>query len=80
MPHPPHGVDCGMTHKDPDLIDSIGFKPSQTIYTLDEKQLQIVKEIVANNRFKDENIESCNDGLVRAILPHQARCILAMRI
>ncbi len=37
---------------------------------LDEKQLQVTKEIVVNNRFADEDIESCSDELVREVLEY----------
>lgn len=38
--------------------------------TLDEKQLQVAKDIIANNRFTDEDIESCSDKLVREVLEY----------
>ena len=37
---------------------------------LDEKQMHATKEIVANNRFTDEDIESCSDKLVREVLEY----------
>lgn len=37
---------------------------------LDEKQLQAIKEIVANNRFTDEDIKSCSDKYVREVLEY----------
>ncbi|MHB8065280.1 MAG: hypothetical protein ACYDG2_22160 [Ruminiclostridium sp.] len=37
---------------------------------LDEKQLQAAKEIVAKNRFTDEDFDSCRDKLVREVLEY----------
>lgn len=37
---------------------------------LDEKQLQVTKDIIANNRFEDENIENCRDMYVREVLDY----------
>lgn len=37
---------------------------------LDKKQLQVAKDIIASNRFADEDIEHCGDKLVREVLEY----------
>lgn len=37
---------------------------------LDDKQLQVAKDIIASNRFADEDIEDCGDQFVREVLEY----------